>query len=114
MELHEFTAIVPGFANLSQPDQILHFAWYLHTHREKGTFDQAAIRSCYKERHMDEPNISKLFTRLLERRPKVLLSSGAGFQLEHKIREQFEAKYGQHQTTIAVSKGVALMLDKLA
>lgn len=114
MELHEFTAVVPGFANLSQPDQVLHFGWFLHTHRSKETFDQAAIRACYKERNMDEPPLSKIFNRLLERRPKVILQTGSTFRLESKIREQLDSKYGQHESTIAVSKMMKDLIGKVS
>lgn len=104
MELHEFTALVPGFAKLPQTDQILHFAWYLHTQRKKDVIDQASIRACFKEQYMDEPNLSLLFKRLIDRRPKVVLQSGSGFKLEGKVRQQFDQKYGQHETTIALSE----------
>jgi hypothetical protein len=114
MELHEFTAVVPGFGSLSQPDQVLHFGWYLHTHRGKESFDQAAIRACYRERHMDEPPLSKIFNRLLERRPKVILQTGSTVRLESKVREQLDAKYGQHESTIAVSKMMKDLIGKVS
>lgn len=114
MELHEFTAIVPGFAQLSQTDQVLHFGWYLHTYRGKESFDQASIRSCYKDRHMDEPNLSLLFRRLAERRPKIVLQSGSGLRLEGKIREQLDKKYGQHESTIAVSQMLKDLIGKVS
>ena len=103
MELIEFKALVPNFPNLSQTDQVLHFGWYLHTHRNKDVFDQAAIRGCFKECHMDEPNLSLLFKRLVERRPKVVLQTAAGLKLEARAREELTRKYGEHETTIAVS-----------
>lgn len=59
---------------------------------------------------MAEPNLSLLFKRLIERRPKVVLPAGSGFKLEGKIREDFDKKYGQHETTIVVSQ----MLKDLA
>src|SRR5215469_7354811 len=102
MELIEFTSLIPNFPNLSQTDQILHFAWYVHTHRKKEVIDQASIRVCFKDKHMDEPNLSLLFKRLIDRRPKVVLQVHGGFRLEGKIREGFCKKYGQHETTIAV------------
>ncbi len=104
MELSEFTAVVKNFTTLSQTDQILHFAWYLHVHRKKDVIDQASVRACFRERHMDEPNLSKLFTRLIDRRPKVVLEAGTGFRLEGKVRGDFDKKYGEHETTIAVSQ----------
>lgn len=114
MELSEFTALVPDFAKLSQTDQILHFAWYLHTQRKKDVIDQASIRACFKERHRDEPNLSLLFKRLIERRPKVVLRSGSGFKLEGKVREQFDRKYGQHETTIALSEMLKALPGKIS
>jgi hypothetical protein len=104
MELREFIAAVPGFASLGHPVRIIHLGWYLHTHRERELFDQAAIRACYKELHMDEPNLSELFKRLVAKRPKVILPDGVGFRLEHKVREGLDKKYGYHETTIALSK----------
>jgi hypothetical protein len=104
MNLREFAAIVPGFSKLTQPERILHFGWYIHVHRDRARFDQASIRACYEELSMDEPNLSLLFTRLLARKPKVMLQDGAGCFLEHGTREAFDSKYGQHETTIAISK----------
>ncbi|HYW42227.1 MAG TPA: hypothetical protein VE959_05185 [Bryobacteraceae bacterium] len=114
MELSEFTSLIPSFASLSQTDHILHFAWYLHAHRKKEVIDQASIRACFKERYMDEPNLSKLFKRLIERRPKVVLPTGSGFKLEGKVREQFDQKYGQHETTIAVSQLLKDLMGKVS
>jgi hypothetical protein len=104
MELREFVAIVPGFKKLPQPDQIIHFGWYIHVHGERQRFDQAAIRACYEELSMEVPNLSLLFTRLLARKPKVMLQDGVGCYLEHGAREVLDKKYGQHETTIAISK----------
>lgn len=113
MELHEFATLV-GFSQLSQADQVLHFGWYLLRHRGKETFDQAAVRGCYRERHMDEPNLSVVFRRLLERRPKVVLEGAAGsIRLEGRIRDALDQKYGQHETTIAVSQMMKDLVGKV-
>ena len=83
MELNEFVALVPGFASLGHPDKILHFAWFLHKHKQKASFTQADIRGCYVDRHMDPPNLSDSFTRLLAKKPKVMLLDKGAFKLEH-------------------------------
>ena len=44
MELNEFVAQVPNFADFNHPDKIIHFAWFLHVHKGKERFTQAAIR----------------------------------------------------------------------
>lgn len=103
MNLTEFAQLA-GISKLSQPDQVLHFGWYVHVHREMPRFHHAAIRSCFDGLHMDEPNLSLLFTRLFEKRPKVLLKDGDGYYLERSVREKLDKKYGQHETTIALSK----------
>lgn len=103
MELREFVAQVPGFANLPHPDRIIHFGWFLHRQRNWQRFDQPAIRACYDDLNMEEPNLSLIFRRLLEKRPKVILKDGSGYFLEHKTRESLDKKYGLHETTIALS-----------
>ena len=108
MELKEFVAIVPGFASLSHPDKILHFGWFLHKHKQKATFTQANIRACYVDQHIQPPNLSDNFTRLLGRKPKVLLEEKGAYKLEHSVRQKLDEKYGEHETTIAVS---ALLRD---
>jgi hypothetical protein len=101
MDLKEFIASVPGFAGMQHPDKILHFGWFLHTHSGRACFDQAAIRASYKSQHMQEPNLSEQFRRLLEKNPKVLLHESGGFKLEHTTRARLDEKYGDHETTIA-------------
>jgi hypothetical protein len=108
MELKEFVAIVPGFAALSHPDKILHFGWFLHKHKQEPTFAQADIRACYNEQHIHPPNLSETFVRLLARKPKVLLEEKGAYKLEHSMRQKLDEKYGEHETTIAVS---ALLRD---
>jgi len=114
MELKEFVAIVPGFAALSHPDKILHFGWFLHQHKQEPTFSQADIRSCYNEQHIHPPNLSETFTRLLARKPKVLLEEKGAYKLEHSMRQKLNEKYGEHETTIAVSALLRELPGKIA
>src|SRR5215470_16207161 len=114
MELSEFVAVVPGFATLPHPEKIIHFGWYLHTHKAKERFDQPAIRACYNDLHLDEPNLSQQFTRLLAKRPKVLLPDGSGYRLEHSVREKLNKDYGEHETTIAISKMLKELPGKIS
>ena len=104
MEFKEFVAAVPNFAKLAHPDRILHIGWYIHIQRDKERFAQSDVRAYYKQLPMDEPNFSEQFTRLLAKRPKVLLQDGKGYYLEHSARTTLHEKYGLHETTIALSK----------
>src|SRR5438045_387409 len=104
MELREFVAAVPGFANLGHPERILHLGWYLHIHKGKEHFEQADVRALYRDLRMDEPNFSEQFKRLVDKRPKVLLPDKDGYVLEHSMRAKLDDLYLQHETTIALSK----------
>jgi len=112
--LHEFVTAVPNFAGLSATDKILHFGWYLHTPKNQERFDQKSIRSCFEAENMPTPNLSKEFTRLLDRKPKVLLKDGGGFRLEHQTRLNFDKKYGEHETTIVISQLLKDLPGKIA
>lgn len=104
MEIHEFVAAVQDFSSLSHQDKILHFGWHLHVHRQRERFTRPDIRSCFDEISMRCPNLSQEFTRLLGKRPPVLLSDSSGYRLESAVRHRLDQKYGQHETTIAVSQ----------
>ena len=114
MDLREFVALVPGFAALPHPDKILHFGWFLHKHKDKATFSQAEIRACYVDQHMPVPNLSDTFTRLLARKPKVILEEKGRYKLEHTTRQGLTDKYGEHETTIAVSAMLRDLPGKIA
>jgi hypothetical protein len=112
--LPEFVQAVPGFIGLQHPDKILHFGWFLHVHGDKERFDQASIRACYQQENLPEPNYSEQFKRLVEKRPKVLLQDSGGYRLEHAMRAKLDEKYGEHETTISVSKLLKDLPGKVA
>lgn len=104
MELTEFVAQVPEFAALSHPQKVLHFGWFLHTHREQEHFDVKTIRSCYDNQHIEPPNISDVLAKLAERKPRVVLKDSAGYRLEHSTRQALDQKYKAHETTVVISQ----------
>ena len=83
MDLSEFAGVA-ALANLSQTEQVLHLGWYLNAQLLRQRFDLSALRSCYEGLHMEVPNLSQNLSRLLERRPRVLLKDAGGFYVEHK------------------------------
>jgi hypothetical protein len=92
----------------------LHLGWFRNKKKGKETFDQASVRGCYKELSLPEPNFSEQFTRLADRKPKVVIKEGAGLKLEHSIRAKLDEKYGQHETTIAISQQMKSLVGKLS
>lgn len=114
MNLKEFTSQVVGFTSLSHPDKILHFGWYLHKHMNKLIFTQADIRGCYTDQHIQPPNLSESFARLVSRKPRVILMEKGCYKLEHSARQKLDEKYGEHETTIAVSAMLRDLPGKIA
>jgi hypothetical protein len=114
MDLKEFVANVSGFGSLGHPDKVLLFGWYLQTHKNKVTFSQSDIRACYKSQHTEPPNLSEIFARLLAKKPKVLLQEKGAYKLEGSIRQRFDEQYGDHETTIAISKLLKELPGKLS
>jgi hypothetical protein len=52
--------------------------------------------------------------RLIEKRPKVLLQDHSDYRLEHAARAKLDEKYGEHETTIGVSKLLKELPGKVA
>jgi hypothetical protein len=103
MELREFVSLVAGFAELSHPERVKHFAWYLHAHQQNDRFDDGAIEACYVAVDMEPPpNVGREIRRLVDR--DILLKDPQGFRLEHRTRAQLDKKYADHPTTIMVSQ----------
>jgi hypothetical protein len=103
MDLIEFVNVVPHFGGLSEPDKIIHLAWYLHTERRRERFDVEAVRQCFRDLHMEEPrNLTRDVSRLAER--KALLRDGAGYRLHYDHRKTLDGKYGGQPAAIMVSQ----------
>jgi len=100
----EFIAQVANFSTLSPNQKIRLFAWYLHTYREVQAFDNAAIRDCFKEAHEVAPDVSVYLPRMAAKRPAELLREKGGYRLEGSIKRALDAKYGEHQTVVTVTK----------
>ncbi|HEU4635271.1 MAG TPA: hypothetical protein VFS41_03780 [Edaphobacter sp.] len=104
MELREFVGQIPSFDSLSDPEKIKLFGWYLHVHRERERFTREAIKECYQALHLGPPDIGISLRRLVQRRPAALLKDARGYRLEGKVRSALDKKYGEHESTLVVSK----------
>jgi hypothetical protein len=107
VQLDDLKRAVPGFDELSHPERIKLFAWYLHTHAGRERVDVESIRRCYEQLHYNPPNLSRDMARLAERRPLELLKDATGYRLEARAREALDAKYGDAPSSIAVANLLA-------
>jgi hypothetical protein len=100
MTLSEFLQQVPNFHALTPRDKIAHFGWFLHAHKDTEVLTNANVRGCFNELHIAAPNLSIYLPRMEGRE---LLRTRGGFKLEGNLRREFDAKYGDHPTMVAVT-----------
>lgn len=102
MRIKDFIAQVADFYNLVPREQIQIFAWYLHTHRAMEAFANSDIRACFREVDAAVPDVTVYLPRMVK--AGSLLTSRNRYKLEGALRRELDAKYGIHQTVVAVTK----------
>ncbi len=114
MSLQEVVQDVPGFHGWGHPEKIKFFGWYLHTSRSRERFNQADIRSCYDELHLEKPSgVSPYFNNLMVKKPKEVLHDTHGYYLAGPVRAYYDSKYGQRAITVQVHKLLADLPGKV-
>lgn len=116
MAIADFSKAVSGLAAMSHSEKIKHFGWYLHSEKKKDEFKVSDIRECYSSLHFDPPaNLSRSIEALAEKKPPELLKKSGGlFRLHANVRTALDAKYGEHETVITVSKLLSDLPGKVA
>jgi hypothetical protein len=104
MELEDFVALVPGFDTMPTREKIKHFAWHLHTHRARPSFNNDHIRGCFRQLHMPVPDVSVYLPRMATGKPPDLLTDKSGYRLERSVRSALDSKFGLPQRTVIVGK----------
>lgn len=112
MDLAALKQAIPGLADKSHYDKITIFGWWLHVHKKKPSFTGADIGKCYSDLHFAAPSSFGGYIKGLVDR-KDLLKAGDGYKLENKIREKFDAAYGQSEVTIKVNNLLTDLAAKL-
>ena len=109
MELDDLARVIPSLTSWNHADKIRFFAWFLHAKRGKEFFKPADIVSCYHELKLEGPSaVAPFLAQMEKRKPKEVLRVGQGYYLERRLREHFEKKYGQRESTVVADK---LLLD---
>src|SRR5581483_9033963 len=104
MELLNFIKEITDFESLKPREKILLFAWFLHAHRNLETFDNALMRQCFRDIAASDPNVARELPRMADRKPPDLLRVRGGYMLEGSIKRALDTRYGNHPTTVAVTK----------
>src|SRR5258708_456336 len=104
---------ISGFPGWNHADKIRFFAWFLHSQGNQ-RFTPAAIAKCYDSLHAEKPsNISPFLASMEKRSPKEALRDGRGYYLEHRVREEYDQRYGQREITVQVTRLLADLPDKV-
>lgn len=113
MQAREFVASIPEFHSLPPAEQIMAFAWFLHSHDGAERFDNAMIRECYRDADIRAPDVSIYIPRLADKKRGGFIKDARGYRLAGAVRTEFDARYGKHPTTIAVTKLLADLPAKI-
>ncbi|MBW8284652.1 MAG: hypothetical protein K0M55_13725 [Rhizobium sp.] len=113
MELSEFIHQVDGFDAFAPKEKIKVFAWFLHVHKMVTTFDNEAIRNCFRQLHLTPPDVSVYLPRMVASKPPVLLNERSRYRLARIVRLELDKKYGVHQSVIHVSKLLSDLPDRV-
>jgi hypothetical protein len=105
---------VSGFASWTHAEKIKFFAWFLHTYRKKERVTGTDVGACYAVLHDEPPSsISPFLGNMEKKNPKEAMRDGDGYYLVKKVRDQFDAKYGQRDSTVKVEKLLADLPGKI-
>lgn len=102
MELADLISQAKSFDGMGPREKIKLFAWYLHAHRDKDTFTNADIRSCFSQLHLADPNTAKYLARMVTYGD--LMKVRDSFKLERAARVDLDKLYGVHHSIVQVSK----------
>jgi hypothetical protein len=104
MTAREFVSSIPDFHSLAPIQQIRLFAWFLHHHDGAERFDNEMIRECFRDADLRAPDVSVYIPRLADKKRGDFLKDARGYRLAGPLRQEYDEQYGQHPTTIAVTK----------
>jgi len=103
-DLKAFVGRISGFGDWTHADKIRFFAWVQHAVRKKERFKHADIALCYASLSYGKTNISQYLAGMEVR--KELFRDATGYYLEGRLRELYDAKYGEHEITLNVRQMV--------
>ncbi|HEY9228796.1 MAG TPA: hypothetical protein VIP11_19240 [Gemmatimonadaceae bacterium] len=113
MQVRDSVASVAGFDALPPSEQVKLFGWFLHAHRRAERFNNESIRACFREADMPGPDVSVYLPRLANKKPPEVLKDSQGYRLAGNIRRAYDAKYGEHPTTVVVRTMLAALPSKV-
>jgi hypothetical protein len=107
-ELEQLVESIENFDSWGHGEKLKFFGWYIHSQKGQDRFDPAALRGCYEEVGIEKPsNVNPYIATLEKKKPKEVLRDGRGLYLPKHVRDDFEERYGQRESTVQVTKLLA-------
>jgi hypothetical protein len=108
-ELEQLVETIENFTSWSHGEKLKFFAWYIHSQKGHDRFDPTSLRGCYDEVGIEKPsNVNPYIATLEKKKPKEVLRDGRGLYLPKHIKDDFEMRYGQRESTLQVTR---LLID---
>jgi hypothetical protein len=113
-DLADLVGRIPEFSRWNHSEKIKFFAWFLHTFKGHERISGTEIGHCFDDLHEQRPSsISPFLISLDKKVPKDMIRDSGGFRLVKHLRDEFDSKYGQRNTTIHVEELLARLPGKI-
>ena len=104
-ELEQLVESIENFNHWGHGKKLKLFAWFIHSKKGEERFDPAALRDCYDEIGIEKPsNVNPYIAALEKKKPKDVLRDSRGLYLPKHVKDDFEQRYGQRESTVQITK----------
>lgn len=104
-ELEQLVESIENFNHWGHGKKLKLFGWFIHSKKGEDRFDAAALRDCYDEIGIEKPsNVHPYIATLEKKKPKDLLRDARGLYLPKHVKDDFEQRYGQRESTVQITK----------
>ena len=104
MTFDEFFENQKRFANLSTNEQVCRIAWYIHRILDLDRFAPKLVVEQYRQVHLNAPQVGVYLSRLVERKPPLILADKRGYYLEGRERKRLDDLLATPKSTAVVSE----------
>ena len=107
-ELEQLVESIAEFNGWGHGEKLKFFAWFIHAKKGEDRFEPASLRACYDDVGIEKPsNIGPYIAMLEKKKPNDMLRDGRGLYIPKHVKDDFEQRYGQRQSTIQVTQLLA-------
>jgi hypothetical protein len=107
-ELEQLVESIDNFDSWGHGEKLKFFAWFIHSKKGEDRFDPAALRGCYETVGIEKPsNVNPYIATLEKKKPKDILRDGRGLYLPKHVKDNFEQRYGQRESTVQITNLLA-------